>query len=140
MEKKTILIVEDNPDAVELTMRAFRKCNLNADIIVARDGVEALDYIFAERSVSPELILLDIKLPRIGGIDVLKKIRSADRTRLYPVVIFSGSKLEVDLTESYRSGANSYIRKPVDFGKYVDAVFEICSYWLNLNEPPPKAA
>ena len=141
---KIILLVEDNPDDEELTMRALKKNNISNEIIVARDGAEALDYLFArgkyskrDTSIMPQLILLDLKLPKIDGIEVLKEIRSDDRTKLLPVVILTLSKEQQDLVDGYSSGANSYIRKPVNFKEFVEAVGQLGLYWLVLNESPP---
>jgi two-component system response regulator len=142
---RTILLVEDNPDDVELTLRAFRKSNLANDIVVARDGNEALDYLFvtgrhAGRSplLEPEIVLLDLKLPKVDGLEVLKRIRADARTRRLPVVILTSSKEERDVLQSYDLGANSFVRKPVDFGEFVDAARQLGLYWLVLNERPPK--
>ena len=141
---KIILLVEDNPDDEELTMRALKKNNISNEIVVARDGAEALDYLFArgkyskrDTSEMPQLILLDLKLPKIDGIEVLKQIRSDDRTKLLPVVILTLSKEQQDLINGYSSGANSYIRKPVDFKEFIEAVGQLGLYWLVLNETPP---
>jgi len=141
---KIILLVEDNPEDEELTMRALKKNNISNEIVVARDGAEALDYLFArgkyskrDTSIMPQLILLDLKLPKIDGIEVLKQIRSDDRTKLLPVVILTLSKEQQDLVDGYSSGANSYIRKPVDFKEFVKAVGQLGLYWLVLNESPP---
>ncbi len=143
IQDETILLVEDNPDDVELTMRAFRKNNIANDVVVARDGEEALDYLFgngahADRDTSdtPRLILLDLKLPKLDGLQVLERLRADERTRLTPVVILTSSKEEQDLISGYKSGANSYVRKPVDFNKFVEAVRHIGLYWLLINEPP----
>jgi len=143
-KNKIILLVEDNPDDEELTMRALKKNNISNEIVVARDGAEALDYLFArgkyskrDTSIMPQLILLDLKLPKIDGIEVLKQIRSDDRTKLLPVVILTLSKEQQDLVDGYSSGANSYIRKPVDFKEFVKAVGQLGLYWLVLNESPP---
>jgi len=144
IKDKIILLVEDNPDDEELTMRALKKNNISNEIVVARDGAEALDYLFArgkyskrDTSIMPQLILLDLKLPKIDGIEVLKKIRSDDRSKLLPVVILTLSKEQQDLVDGYSSGANSYIRKPVDFKEFVKAVGQLGLYWLVLNESPP---
>ena len=140
-----ILLVEDNPDDVELTKRAFRKNNIANNLVVARDGVEALDYLFcrgayAERNIKdlPRLILLDLKLPKLDGLQVLAHLRSNESTRLVPVVILTSSKEEQDLISGYKNGANSYVRKPVDFNQFVEAVRHIGLYWLLINEPPPE--
>ena len=141
--KKIILLVEDNPDDEILTLRAMRKNNIANEIVVARDGAEALDYIFrtgkfAGRDIaeSPQVILLDLNLPKVGGLDVLKQIRGDESTALYPVVILTSSKEESDLVESYRLGANSYIRKPVDFIQFSEAIRQLGLYWLVFNEVP----
>ncbi len=138
-----ILLVEDNPDDEALTLRAFKKSNLTNDIAVARDGVEALDYLFATGQYSdrdpedlPNLILLDLKLPKIDGLEVLERIRSDERTRILPVVVLTSSKEQEDLVNSYALGANSYIRKPVDFNQFMQAVQQLGMYWLVLNQPP----
>lgn len=147
LRKKVILLVEDNPDDEVLTLRAMRKNNIANEIIVARDGAEALDYIFGTgkyegRNIadSPQVILLDLNLPKIGGLDVLKRIRGDRRTALYPIVILTSSKEEKDLVESYRLGANSYIRKPVDFNQFSEAIRQLGLYWLVLNEVPESNA
>lgn len=145
MEKATILLVEDNPDDVELTLHAFNKHHLVNQVAVARDGRQALDYIFATGSHSerdpadlPDLILLDLKLPKISGMEVLREVRSATRTRHIPVVILTTSDDERDIAEGYDLGINSYIRKPVDFDKFIQTVKNVGMYWLVLNTPPPK--
>jgi two-component system response regulator len=145
MDKKNILLVEDNPDDEALTLRALQKSNILNKIVVARDGVEALDYLFGEGSYSdrdtsimPELILLDLKLPRMDGLEVLQRIRTNKRTRLLPVVILTSSKEESDLIQGYNLGANSYIRKPVDFVRFRKSVQQLGLYWLVLNITPPK--
>ncbi len=139
-EEKVILLVEDNPDDVELTLRAFRKNNLANRIDVALDGAEALEYLFgSEAPCPPQLILLDLKLPKIDGLEVLRRIRADDRTRLLPVVILTSSREEKDIVEGYNLGANSYIRKPVSFEEFSDAIRQLGLYWLVLNEPPPAA-
>jgi CheY-like chemotaxis protein len=146
-QKKTILLVEDNPDDVELTLLGLKKNNVVNDIVVAEDGAEALDYLFctgkyAERdaSVMPVLILLDLKLPKIDGHEVLKRLRSDDRTKIIPVVVLTTSDEETDMVQSYNSGANSYIRKPVDFIRFSEAIQQLKVYWLLLNETPPNHA
>jgi two-component system response regulator len=133
---KHVLLVEDNPQDVKLTERAFRQSNILNELRVAKDGVEALELLEKGEHL-PQIILLDLKLPRLDGLEVLRKIRATERTRLLPVIILTGSREEQDLIESYRLGANSYIRKPVDFEKFVDAVRTLGLYWLVLNEPPP---
>lgn len=145
MEGKMILLVEDNPDDEVLTLRAFRKNNIRNEIVVAHDGEEALDFLFrrgayAERDPQdiPEVVLLDLKLPKVDGLEVLRQVRADPRTRLLPVVILTSSKEEQDLIEGYSRGANSYVRKPVDFNQFVEAVRQLGLYWLVLNEPPPR--
>jgi two-component system response regulator len=144
MEEKTILLVEDNPDDVELTIRAFRKNNIGNKVVVAKDGVEALDYLFgtgvyAGRNVKemPVVILLDLKLPKIDGMEVLKRIRQNESTRLLPVVILTSSAEDKDKINGYKLGCNSYVRKPVQFDQFVEAIKHLGLYWLIWNEPPP---
>jgi two-component system, response regulator len=144
MEEKTILLVEDNPDDVELTLRAFKKNNILNPVIIAKDGVEALDYLFgtgmhAERDMKemPVVVLLDLKLPKIDGMEVLKRIRRDSRTKLLPVVILTSSAEQTDVINGYNLGANSYIRKPVEFNQFVEAMRHLGLYWLLWNEPPP---
>ena len=139
----TILLVEDNPDDVELTLRAFRKNNIANDVVIARDGAEALDYLFgtgayADRDANdmPRIILLDLKMPKVDGLQVLERLRADERTELTPVVILTSSKEEQDLVSGYKSGANSYVRKPVDFNQFTEAVRQIGLYWLLINEAP----
>ena len=140
---ETILVVEDNPDDVELLLRALKKNNIANDIAITRDGAKALDYIFgtgkySDRDVNyvPRIILLDLKLPKLNGLQVLERIRADARTELTPVIILTSSKEEQDLISGYKSGANSYVRKPVDFNEFVDAVRQIGLYWLLINESP----
>ncbi len=139
---RPILLVEDNPDDEALTLRAFSKNRIANEVIVARDGVEALDYLFGngahagrDLSTIPAVVLLDLKLPRIDGLEVLRRIRADERTRLLPVVILTTSKEQQDIFEAYSLGANSYVRKPVDFEKFIYAVGQMGLYWLALNEP-----
>jgi two-component system response regulator len=137
---KYILLVEDNPDDVVLTMRALKKSNIVNKVIVARDGVEALEFLLGDNRKArenPQVVLLDLKLPKIDGLEVLKRMRQDERTKLLPVVILTSSREQRDLVESYRLGANSYIQKPVDFGQFVEAVSQLGLYWLVLNENPP---
>ena len=143
-KEKLILLVEDNPDDVALTLRALKKNNIKNEVVVATDGAEALDYLFgtekyAERDTSkmPVVILLDIKLPKLDGMEVLKRIRSDDRTKFLPVVILTSSNEEEDMLNGYSLGTNSYVRKPVNFNDFIEAVRQLGLYWLVLNEPPP---
>jgi len=145
MDKKSILLVEDNPDDEILTVRALKKSNILNDIIVVRDGVEALDYLFGagsyadrDMTVMPQLILLDLKLPKIDGLEVLRRVRGNEKTRLLPVVVLTSSSEEQDMIESYSLGANSYIRKPVDFNRFTESVKNLGLYWLVLNESPVR--
>ena len=142
-----ILLVEDNCDDEALTLRALKKNNIHHEVVVARDGVEALDYLFGtgvyagrDLEATQQVILLDLKLPRIDGLDVLQRLRADERTRLLPVVILTSSKEQQDLISGYRLGANSYIRKPVDFTQFMEAVRQPGLYWLILNEAPPTEA
>ena len=142
-ETRSILLVEDNPDDEALTLRALRSSKLANKVVVARDGVEALDYLFAtgayvgrDTADLPEVALLDLKLPKVDGLEVLQRPRSDDRTRLLPVVILTSSMEEQDLIRSYSLGANSYIAKPVDYLQFTEAVSQLGLYWLLLNEPP----
>jgi two-component system response regulator len=142
MSDKIILLVEDNPKDEALTLRALRKTNILNQVVVAHDGAEALDYLFAPDAEGalkplPQLVLLDLKLPKIDGHEVLRRIRAAPRTQILPVVILTTSVEEGDRLSGYRLGANSYVRKPVDFTQFVDAVGQLGLYWLVLNEPPP---
>jgi len=145
MTDKVILLVEDNPDDQALTLRALEKNHITNDVVVAKDGVEALDYLFgtgqyADRHVGdlPELVLLDLKLPKIDGLEVLTRLRADPRTKLLPVVILTSSREDRDLIASYSSGANSYVRKPVDFTEFTEAVRQLGLYWLLVNQPPPR--
>jgi two-component system response regulator len=144
VHEKIILLVEDNPDDEALTLRAFGKNNIKNEVVVARDGVEALDYLFgtgahAGRNVSqmPQVVLLDLKLPRLDGFEVLRRLRADERTKLLPVVILTTSNEEADRISSYGLGANSFVRKPVEFDRFIEAVRHLGLYWLILNEPPP---
>ncbi|MBD2570347.1 response regulator [Anabaena lutea] len=137
----TLLIVEDNPDDVELTLLAFEKSVLQENIVIARDGVEAINYLFSNDSSAdplPDLILLDLQLPRINGLEVLRQIRSHSRTRLLPIVILTTSHEESDRLQGYGLGCNSYIRKPVDYDEFVNVIQQLGKYWLVLNSPPPN--
>ncbi len=143
MSEKHILLVEDNPDDVALTLRAFKKNHIMNCLHVVTDGAEALEYLFGtgkyqgrDTSLQPTVILLDLKLPKVDGLEVLKRIRSDERTKLVPVVILTSSKEEVDIVNVYANGANSYIRKPVEFEKFIEAVGQLGLYWLLLNERP----
>ena len=138
-----ILLVEDNPNDVELTLRALKKHNLTNKVHVVKDGAEALEYIFANGAYAhrkvehhPKVILLDLKLPKVDGLEVLRQLKSDERTKIIPVVVLTSSKEEKDIVESYKLGANSYITKPVDFDKFVNSVSELGLYWLLLNQPP----
>jgi CheY-like chemotaxis protein len=144
MANKSILLVEDNPDDVDLTLHALKKNNIKNEIVVANDGAEALDYLFGtgkyagrDLSVMPTIILLDLKLPKVDGLEVLRKIRSNEFTKLLPVVILTSSKEEQDIINGYSLGVNSYVRKPVDFLQFAEAVSHLGLYWLLLNEAPP---
>jgi CheY-like chemotaxis protein len=137
-----ILLVEDNPKDEALTLRALKKSNIANKVVVARDGVEVLDYLFTpgvdgNLNALPELVLLDLKLPKIDGHEVLKRIRNNERTRLLPIVILTTSVEDNDRLQGYRLGANSYVRKPVDFAEFMQAVVQLGLYWLVLNEEPP---
>ncbi|HEX6927862.1 MAG TPA: response regulator [Gammaproteobacteria bacterium] len=143
MKNRPILLVEDNPDDEMLALRAFKNSGIMNEIVVARDGVEALDYLFLKGShasrtpaTNPAVVLLDLKLPKLDGLEVLKEIRGNSRTRRLPVVILTSSKEDRDLVESYERGANSYVRKPVDFNEFAEAVSRLGVYWLLLNEIP----
>ena len=144
--EKVILLVEDNPDDEALTLRAFEKNHIRNPVVVVRDGAEALDWLFARGAhvdrapIDPQVVLLDLKLPKVDGLEVLRQLRASDATRLIPVVILTSSKEESDLIRGYELHANSYIRKPVEFERFIEAVREIGLYWLVLNESPPAAA
>lgn len=145
MEQQVILLVEDNPDDEVLTVRALRKNNILNEIVVARDGVEALDYLFgiglhAGRDISrqPQVVLLDLKLPKLNGLEVLKRLRADPRTALQPVAVLTTSNEERDIVSSYQLGVNSYIRKPVDFNQFSETVRQLGLYWLVINVPPPN--
>ena len=141
MQDKVILLVEDNSDDELLTLRALKNINISNEVIVARDGQQALDYFFgdgASTRTTPTVMLLDLKLPKVDGLEVLRRIRADERTRMQPVVILTSSKEEQDLLTSYRHGANSYIRKPVDFSQFQEAIRQLGLYWLVMNEAPPS--
>ncbi len=144
MDKKTILLVEDNSNDEYLTLRALRKYNVANDVIIARDGVEALDYLFGTGSHAgrdtrdtPIVVLLDLKLPKVDGLEVLRRVREDERTRLLPVVILTSSNEERDVISGYKLGTNSYVQKPVEFASFLDAVGQLGLYWLMLNQPVP---
>ena len=146
MQNHMILLVEDNPDDELLTLRALKKNNIGKNIFVVRDGVEALDFLFCQNAYAdrdpydlPQLILLDLKLPKLDGLEVLRQIRADQRTQLLPVVVLTSSKEEQDLIRGYKGGANSYIRKPVDFDQFMEYVEDLGLYWLSLNEAPPRS-
>ena len=143
MNTKVILLVEDNPDDVALTLRAFKKSKIKNEVVVAQDGVEAVDYLFGtgkfagrDTRALPQVVLLDLKMPRMDGLEVLQKVRADERTKLLPVVVLTTSNEDRDRVESYKLGANSYIRKPVDFTQFAEAVNQLGLYWLVLNEAP----
>ncbi|MBZ5496231.1 MAG: response regulator [Acidobacteriia bacterium] len=142
MKSTLILLVEDNPDDVKLTLKAFERSRLANEVQVAWDGVEAIDFLFGtgkhagrDLNIMPEVILLDLKMPRMDGLEVLRRIRSNERTKLLPVVVLTSSLEDKDRVESYRLGTNSYVRKPVDFHQFVEAVQQLGLYWMVLNEP-----
>jgi CheY-like chemotaxis protein len=143
MNEKLILLVEDNPDDIALTMLAFKKSNILNEVVVAKDGVEALDYLFGtgkykgrNMNIRLQLILLDLKMPKMDGLEVLQRMRADERTKLLPVVVLSTSSEDKDRIESYKLGANSYIRKPVDFIQFAEAVRQLGLYWIVMNEAP----
>ena len=145
MESLMILLVEDNPDDEVLTLHALKKSHIGNKVYVARDGAEALDFLFCQNQYAdrdphemPQLILLDIKLPKIDGLEVLRRIRADERTSLLPVVILTSSKEQQDLLQAYKNRANSYVRKPVDFDQFADAVHQLGLYWLVINQAPPR--
>jgi two-component system, response regulator len=147
MSERYILLVEDNPDDEELTLLSLRKNNLAHEIVVVRDGVEAIDFLFANGQYAsrdaahvPTVILLDLKLPKLDGLGVLKRLRADPRTRTLPVVVLTSSSQDADVIASYNLGANSYVRKPVEFGAFVEAVSSLGLYWVLLNRPPPLHA
>jgi two-component system, response regulator len=140
MTSRTILLVEDNPDDEALTLRAFKKSGISNEVVVMRDGAEALGYLFPADGADvplPALILLDLNLPKVGGLEVLRRMRSDERTNMIPVVVLTSSKLEEDILVSYRNGANAYVRKPVKFADFTEAVKALGVFWLLLNEPAP---
>jgi len=145
MTKNIVLLVEDNPDDEELTLMAFKHSKIANEVVVVHDGVEALEYLLGANQSSgdtvnelPQVMLLDLKLPRLDGLDVLKRIRSDPRTQLLPVVILTSSREEEDILSSYRLGANSYVRKPVEFEGFAEAIQQLGLYWLIINQPPPQ--
>ncbi|RZU39443.1 response regulator [Edaphobacter modestus] len=135
---KLILLVEDDPDHELLTIRALKKSNIANDVRVAHDGEEAINLLFGENAITPQVILLDLKLPKIDGLEVLRRIRSGETTRLLPVVVLTSSDEERDVVRSYQLGVNSYIRKPVSFNDFAEATRQLGMYWLVLNECPPQ--
>jgi len=146
IQNRVILLVEDNPNDVELTLRAFKKSTVVSEIVVVHDGEQAIQYLFstgphANRKPSrmPDVVLLDMKLPKLDGLGVLRRMRADDRTKRLPVVVLTSSREEKDVISSYDLGANSFVRKPVDFVQFVDAAWHLGLYWLVMNEPPPLA-
>lgn len=139
MSAKAILLVEDNPDDIRLTERALQRAHIANELVVAPDGITALDILFGERKLRPAVILLDIRMPKLSGLEVLERIRACEETRALPVVILTSSKEESDIVKGYDLGANSYVRKPVDFHEFAAAVEKLGLYWLVLNEPPIAA-
>lgn len=147
MTEQTILLVEDSSSDEELTLRALKKSNIANRVVVTRDGAEALDYLFAQGAFAdrnprdlPQVVLLDLNLPKVGGLEVLRRIRADERTKLLPVVILTSSSEDKDLLFGYASGANSYVVKPVDFTQFADAVRQLGMFWLVINQPPPRLA
>ncbi len=145
MSEKVILLIEDNPDDEALTLRALKKNNILNEVVVAHDGEEALEYLFGtgryegrDTSIQPQVILLDLQLPKLSGLEVLKQLRADERTAVQPVVVLTTSSEETDIMTSYSYGANSYIRKPVDFNQFIEAVKQLGLYWLELNEAPAR--
>jgi two-component system, response regulator len=145
MADKIILLVEDNPDDEKLTLRALHKNKISNEVVVARDGVEALEYLLGNETQAgsnlnplPQVVLLDLKLPKVDGLEVLRRLRAHERTKLLPVVILTSSNEEQDRISGYSLGANSYVRKPVDFNQFMEAARQLGLYWLVLNEPPPS--
>ncbi|MFZ0334760.1 MAG: response regulator [Candidatus Acidiferrales bacterium] len=143
MSDMMILLVEDNPDDEALTLRALKKNNISNDVVVARDGAEALDYLFGTgeqqgRAITPRVVLLDLKLPKIDGLEVLRRVRANEKTKLLPIVLLTSSNEERDRLQGYDLGVNSYVRKPVDFVQFTEAVRQLGLYWLLLNEEPPQ--
>jgi two-component system, response regulator len=143
---KVLLLVEDNPSDEKLTLRAFKKSGVSNEIVVVRDGAEALDYLFGagkfdgrDSADLPAVMLLDLKLPRIDGLEVLRRVRADERTRCLPIVILTASKEHEDIARGYSLGANAYVRKPVDFSEFAEAAKTVGLFWLLLNEPPPKS-
>jgi two-component system response regulator len=143
-KKSAILLVEDDPDHVALTLRALRRNDVTNEVVVAHDGAEALDYLFGLGQYSgrdiraqPQIVMLDLKLPKVDGLEVLRRVRADDRTKLVPVVILSSSDEPRDLIDGYTLGANSYVRKPVDFNQFLETTYHLGMYWLVLNDPPP---
>jgi CheY-like chemotaxis protein len=146
MSQKMIMVVEDNPDDEELTLRALRQAKIANEIVVTRDGNEALEFVFGKGQYAgrnlermPAVILLDLKLPKLSGLEVLKQLRSDPRTKLIPVVVLTSSSEDEDMLRSYQVGANSYVRKPVEFASFANAVSQLGMYWMLLNETPPRA-
>jgi two-component system response regulator len=138
MDTRTILLVEDNPDDEKLTLRAFAKSRVANPLVTARDGQEALDYLMNPDNKLPSVVLLDLKLPKLSGIELLRRLRAEERTKFLPIIILTSSNVDSDLRACYDLGCNSYIQKPVDFDKFVEAISLLGMYWLVINEPPPQ--